>query len=264
MRFDSAIYFAHWELFVFLVESQNLLFCNMSFAGIHHGDTVVGASPESAFLIQQQVVYLCLLTIGCHERFKLQVSRVGIVCPGAEQSVSPGSEPGFSHLVECNVVEVDGWGIVLLFPFRVFDAIDEDAVSLGANPGSAPCVDAVAIYTGTGLQHLCSLLGLGIEEVGLVVAGADGEFVGCHLTDVADMVAPFMFALWLHLDKLGVQFLLLHAAEHAVAASHPYAAASVYEYIEQKVGMEERVFVLYGELLQGIVFRVVNEESAAV
>ena len=153
---------------------------------------------------------------------------------------------------------------MLLFPFRVFDAVDEDAVSLGSYPGSAPCVYAVAIYAGFGLLHQGALLGLGIEEIRLVLAGADGEFVGCHLTDVADMVAPFMFALWLHLDKLGVQFLLLHAAVYAVAASHPYAAASVYEYIEQKVGMEERVFVLYGELLQGIVFRIVNEESAAV
>ena len=264
MRFDSAIYFAHRKFLVFLVESQNLLVGDMSFAGIHHGDTIVGASPESAFLIQKQVVDLCFLSIGCHERFKLQVSRVGIVCPGAEQSVSPGSEPGSSHLVECNVVEIGSRGIVFLIPYGVFDAVDEDAVSLGSYPGSAPCVYAVAIYAGTGLQHLCSLLGLGIEEIRLVVAGADGEFVGCHLTDVADMVAPFMFALWLHLDKLGVQFLLLHAAVYAVAASHPYAAASVYEYIEQKVGMEERVFVLYGELLQGIVFRVVNEESAAV
>ena len=114
------------------------------------------------------------------------------------------------------------------------------------------------------MQHLCSLLGLGIEEVGLVVAGADGEFVGCHLTDVADMVAPFMFALWLHLDKLGVQFLLLYAAEHAVASAHPYATASVYEYIEQKVRMEERVFVLHGELLQSVVFRIIYEETAAV
>ena len=182
---------------------------------------------------------LCLFSIGCHERFKLQLSRIGIVCPSAEQSVSPGSEPGSSQLVECNVVEVDGWGIVLLFPFRVFDAIDEDAVSLGANPGSAPCVYAVAIYAGIGLQHQGALPGLGIEEIRLVLAGADGEFVWCHLADVADGIAPFMFALWLHLDKLGVQFLLLYAAEYTVACAHPYATASVYEYIEQKVGMEE-------------------------
>ena len=239
MRFNSAIHFAHRKLPVFLVESQNLFVGDLSFAGINHGDTVVGGSPQSAFLVQEQVVDLRLLTIGCHERFKLQVSRIGIVCPGAEQSVSPGSEPGSSHLVECNVVEVDGWGIVLLFPFRVFDAIDEDAVSLGANPGSAPCVYAVAIYAGIGLQHQSALLGLSIKEIRLVLAGTDGEFIGCHLADVSNGVAPFLLAVWFHLNKLGVQFLLLHAAEHAVACAHPYATASVYEYVEQKVGMEE-------------------------
>ena len=84
MRFNSAIHFAYRKLSVFLVESQNLLVGDMSFAGINHGDTVVGGSPQSAFLVQEQVVDLCLFSIGCHERFKLQVFRIGIVCPGAE------------------------------------------------------------------------------------------------------------------------------------------------------------------------------------
>ena len=236
----------------------------MSFAGINHGDTVVGGSPQSAFLVQEQVVDLRLLTIGCHERFKLQVSRIGIVCPGAEQSVSPGSEPGFSHLVECNVVEVDGWGIVLLFPFRVFDAIDEDAVSLGANPGSAPCVYAVAIYAGIGLQYQGALLGLSIKEIRLVLAGADGEFVWCHLADVADGIAPFLLAVWFHLYKLGAQFFLLYTAEYTVACAHPNTTASIDENIEQEVGMEEGIVVLDGEMLQGIIFRVIYEETTTV
>ena len=40
-------------------------------------------------------------------------------------------------------------------------------------------------------------------------------------------------------EKKAKKILLLHAAEHAVACAHPYATASIYEYIEQKVGMEE-------------------------
>ena len=153
---------------------------------------------------------------------------------------------------------------MFLIPYRVFDAINEDTVSLGSNPGSALCVYAVAIYAGLGLQHQGALPGSGMEEIRLVLAGADGEFVWCHLADVADGIAPFMFALWLHLDKLGVQFLLLYAAEHTVACAHPNTTASIDENIEQEVGMEEGIVVLDGEMLQGIIFRVIYEETTTV
>ena len=99
------------------------------------------------------------------------------------------------------VLSVQDW-LAIDEKLRLPDA-DAERINIPANPGSAPCVYAVAIYAGIGLQHQGALPGLGIEEIRLVLAGADGEFVWCHLADVADGIAPFMFALWLHLDKLG-------------------------------------------------------------
>ena len=207
---------------------------------------------------------LCLFSIGFHEWFKLHFLSVCLIFSGAEQSVSPGCNPGSSHLVEHHIVEIGSRGIVFLIPYRVFDAINEETVSLGSNPGFALCVYAVAIYAGFGLQHQGALLGLSIKEICLVVAGTDGEFIWCHLADVSNGVAPFLLAVWFHLNKLGAQFFLLYTAEHAVACAHPNTIASIYKNIEQKVGMEEGIVVLNGEMLQGIVFRVIYEETTTV
>ena len=63
---------------------------------------------------------------------------------------------------------------------------------------------------------------------------------------------------------LCVEILQFTAAIYAISGTDPDASAAVDEYVQQEVGMEERVLVCCREVLEFIFLQVVDEESVAI
>ena len=86
-------------------------------------------------------------------------------------------------------------------------------------------------------------MGPGIIDISPVGTGADGEFVIAYVADMSHVVAPFPVGIWFYLDMLCVEILQFTAAIYAISGTDPDASAAVDEYVQQEVGMEERVLV---------------------
>ena len=153
---------------------------------------------------------------------------------------------------------------MFLLVFPISYAINVDAAALGGYPFPALRIDGIVIDAGIGLHFHRSLLGSGIIDVSHVGTGSDGELVITDIADMAHVVAPFPVAIWFYLDMFCVEILQFTAAIYAISGTDPDASASVDEYAQQEVGVEERVLVCCREVLEFIFLRVVDEESVAV
>ena len=260
---DAAIDFAYGQLSVFVAEAEELLGCNLPLSGIHHGDTVVAAYPESALAVQDQVVDLCFLSVSIQKLFELPWLQPCSLW-GDEQTFSPGGYPGSSLPVEDGLVEGCARSIMFLLMFGISHIVNVDAVALGRYPFPALRVDGIIVDAGIGLPFQRSLLGPGIIDISPVGTGADGEFVIAYVADVSHVVAPFPVGIWFNLDMLCVEILQFTAAIYAISGTDPDASAAVDEYVQQEVGMEERVLVCCREVLEFVFLRVVDEESVAI
>ena len=263
MCLDAAIDFAYRQLSVFIIEAEELLGSDSLFCSIHHQDAIVAAYPESAFSIQKQIMDLGFLAVSIQKLFELPWLLPRFLW-GDEQAFSPGGNPGSSLLVEDGLVEGYARSIVVLLIFPISYIVNVDAVSLGRNPFLALWIYGIVIDAGIGLLFYSSLLGPGIIDVSYVGTGCDGELVIAYVADMAHVVAPFPVGIWFNLDMLCVEILQFTAVIYAISGTDPDASAAVDEYVQQEVGMEERVLVCCREVLEFIFLRVVDEESVAI
>ena len=242
MCLDAAIDFAYGQLSVFVAEAEELLGCDLLFSSINHQDAIVAAYPESAFAVQKQIMDLGFLAVSIQKLFEFPWLLPHSLW-GDEQTFSPGGNPGSSLLVEDGLVEGGTWRIMFLLIFGISYIVNVDAVSLGRYPFLALRIYGIVIDAGVGLPFQCSLLGPGIIDISPVGTGADGEFVIAYVADMSHVVAPFPVGIWFYLDMLCVEILQFTAAIYAISGTDPDASAAVDEYVQQEVGMEERVLV---------------------
>ena len=206
MCLDAAIDFAYRQLSVFIAEAEELLGCNLLFYSIHHQDAIVAAYPESAFVVQKQIMDLGFLAV-CIQKLLEFPWLLPRSLWSDEQTFSPGGNPGSSLLVEDGLVEGCAWSIVVLLIFPISYIVNVDAVALGGYPFLALRVDGIVIDAGVGLHFQRTLLGSGIIDVSHVGAGSNGEPVITYVADMAHVVAPFPVDIWFYLDMLCVEIL---------------------------------------------------------
>lgn len=231
MCLNAAIDFAYRQLSVFIAEAEELLGCNLLFYSIHHQDAIVAAYPESAFVVQKQIMDLGFLAV-CIQKLLEFPWLLPRSLWGDEQTFSPGGNPGSSLLVEDGLVEGCAWSIVVLLIFPISYIVNVDAVALGGYPFPALRVDGIIVDAGIGLPFQCSLLGPGIIDISPVGTGADGEFVIAYVADMSHVVAPFPVGIWFYLDMLCVEILQFTTAIYAISGTDPDASAAVDEYVQ--------------------------------